>query len=310
MGLDRVNAEMLLFEAAYKPITGKVLTIGRQTIGLTAPEAKNLILEYGLPLLHDAGELDSRTVGWNQAKEYITDISFFKMFSNAEVHALDVIDYEGAEVICDLNSPISHTYKENYDFIVNGSCLDNIFDPATSIKNISELLKPGGRVYHFEWGNSHAAAYLKFSPDWFLDYYAINNFKDCKVYIRYSPNSVGVNIDGTKTSQFAQRSSNALEIFHFDPLRVINGIVGYDDSNISAFGRWYVEVIAEKGQQSTSGVSPIQKHYRPNPEAHQPYIDSVQSFQRSRRPLFSRPSPYRVNNFENISDRLRCVATY
>lgn len=311
MGLDRVNVEMLLFEARHRPITGRLLTIGRQAIGLSASEARGLIRDYGLPLLTDAVEADTQTHGRQADRPYISDRSLFAMFSTAEVHALDVTDYEGAEVICDLNLPLPAKYESSYDFIVNGSCLDNIFDPATSIKNISRLLKPGGRVYHFEWGNSHETAYLKFSPDWFLDYYAINRFADCKSYIRYEPNSVGLNIDGTRTAQYAVRSENQLEIHHFDPLVEIGGVTGYDDSRIAAFGRWYVETVAEKGESSSSDISPIQKHYRADAAAHAPYIESVQRFNRSPRPLFRRPAPHALPRaHEQLSPWMTCVATY
>src|SRR5215471_18899596 len=33
------------------------------------------------------------------------------------------------------------------DFLFGGSVLDNIFDPATYMVNVSKLLRPGGRVF-------------------------------------------------------------------------------------------------------------------------------------------------------------------
>ena len=36
---------------------------------------------------------------------------------------------------------------------------------------------------HIECAGGVPGAYLMYSPEWFFSYYAINNFKDCKVYV-------------------------------------------------------------------------------------------------------------------------------
>ena len=73
---------------------------------------------------------------------FISDASFFRLFSNATYHCLDVSDYEGAEIVHDLCQDVPENLHEQFDVTVNGSCLDNIFDPATAIKNMSK------RSYH------------------------------------------------------------------------------------------------------------------------------------------------------------------
>ena len=67
-------------------------------------------------------------------------------------------------------------------FVYNGSVLDNVFDPAKCIRNVSRMLKDDAVVFHYEGAIHSSPAYLKFTPDWFFDYYAINGFADLQAY--------------------------------------------------------------------------------------------------------------------------------
>jgi SAM-dependent methyltransferase len=194
MGIDGFAARMILHEHRHRPIKGTVLTIGRQSIGLTAEEMDNLLEVTGATKCRLTYEIDKATVGVSRARPYITQESFFGAFTDAKVLSLDVSAYEGADIVCDLQGKIRWRHKGIADFIYNGSCLDNIFDPAAAMRNMSRLLKPDGRVYHYEQGNSHPTAYLKYSADWFMDFYALNEFNDCKVYIADKPNTLGVSL--------------------------------------------------------------------------------------------------------------------
>jgi hypothetical protein len=39
------------------------------------------------------------------------------------------------------------------DFLVDGSTLDNVFDPISTLRNAVKLLKPDGRLYLSNLGN-------------------------------------------------------------------------------------------------------------------------------------------------------------
>ena len=83
---------------------------------------------------------------------FISDDSFFRLFSNATDHCLDVSHYEFAEIVHDLCQAVPENLYEQFDFIFNWSCLDNIFDPATAMKNMSRMLRPGGRCLRVRGG--------------------------------------------------------------------------------------------------------------------------------------------------------------
>lgn len=287
MGLNAISASMLLAEHRYRPITGVFLTIGRQTIGLTAIQCDALLQRYGIEKRPGAEyKIDGQTTGYAPENAYVSQESFFGAFCDAKVESIDVTNYENADIVHDLQDDLPTEYHGYADFVLNGSCLDNIFDPAAAIKNMSRLLKSGGRIYHFEQGNAHATAYLKYSADWFFDYYAINNFEDCKTYIVDSPNTVDVPTIGAIPAGLKRRSPFTAVVYNFNPYVETPNGAGYDCSSIEAFSRYEIHCIAEKKEDSTEDRKPIQKHYRVDPVHRAICLESARRFRDSPRPLF------------------------
>jgi hypothetical protein len=308
MGLDLLAATFILNEHKYRPIKGRILTIGRQSIGLTAAQMDRLLKVYGIPKRRGhVYRPEGSTVGVVRSSDMISQESFFGAFTDAEVRSIDVSDYEDADIVCDLQGHVPKELYENADFIYNGSCLDNIFDAPAAVRNMTRLLKKDGRVYHYEQGNSHPTAYLKYSADWFMDYYAINQFNDCKTYVCDKPVSLTIpliphrsgkplNI-GTATPAIRE---HGIIIYCFNPF-VDNGSgCGYDCSSVEAVTRYEIHCIAEKGPDATSERSPIQKHYRVDPEHKKISYDRVVRFNKSARPLYSNPFPFNADRIPRI----------
>ena len=316
MGISVVAAAMILHEHKYRPLHGTVLMIGRQSVGLTGEQMDRLLDFHGVAKRPSVSyELDTVTVGVSRAEAYITQESFFAAFADVEVKSLDVSAYEQADIVCDLQQTLSEDYFEYADFIFNGSCLDNIFDPAAAIRNISRLLRLGGRVYHFEQGNSHPTAYLKYSADWFMDYHALNNFEDCKTYIVDSPNSLGVPLIQKQQVAAARRSKYDLIVYSFNPYVVHGHGSGFDCSSVEAFSRYEVHCIAEKGRASTCHRSPIQKHYRTDIEHQKICTASAKRFLNSPRPTFTHNLPFEPDEIPRIDssdypEQMRPVAVF
>jgi hypothetical protein len=160
------------------------------------------------------------------------------------VHALDHSDYEGAEVIHDLTKPLPEHLKGIADFIVDGSTLDNVFDPGRTIQHYADLLRPGGRIVMANMLSNHHEPYNMMPPLWYLDYFTVNGFTDCKTYIGVFPSA-------------DNESSNAFCIdltWLMDPSRHVSSFVSPYTMGVLVF--------AEKGLNSTSDVFPSQQHYR------------------------------------------------
>ena len=142
MGLNKHNIEFTLFENKYKQIHGDYLSLGKQTINIDKVELRKLLKKY------DADEIKIDEVFSKSKKDYKTrhgtgnifDHELISIISDCYYNCLDISDYEGANILHDMNYEIPQKYHEKFDFIFNGSCLDNVFDPITFLKNTTKML--------------------------------------------------------------------------------------------------------------------------------------------------------------------------
>jgi len=178
-------AGLLFDEHNRRHISGDVLTIGRQSVLLSYTECLAMLAARLIGARAGVLEFDKETVGAVEGpgKKYITDRSFFATFTDATVQALDVSGYEGAVLIHDLNAELPSNLWGVADFIFDGSCLDNLFDPARAIKSMSAMLRPGGRLFCFAHATPIQSAYICLSPDWFWDFFRVNNYMYQSVFI-------------------------------------------------------------------------------------------------------------------------------
>lgn len=243
---------MILNEHKYRPITGKYLSVGKHTVTIPADKifeifARNSIPDEQLAKIYaDSANIDTAT---RHGKGSIFDHSLISSFSDCEYNCLDVSDYEGATIIHNMNNDIPEQYHNTYDFIYNGSCMDNLFDPVTFIKNTSKMLKPGGRVVHLECACAVAGAYLSYSPEWFFSFYAINGFLDCKVYATVARESSG------------NPHSFNTDLFLWNPYFTRVDNYDYIEGCKSVNGLMHLLIVAEKQENSTNDVIPMQSHY-------------------------------------------------
>jgi SAM-dependent methyltransferase len=274
MAIPEMIARAILVEHKYKPITGNGLLIGRQTMPYSVQQAVQMLNEEGVPLRKGidiaSPSLIDTTTRYGANKNQINDVGFFSLFCDAKFSALDVTDYEGAEIVHDMQNPIPDSLANTVDFMWNGSCLDNIFDSAAAMRNTARMLRPGGRVILMESGTPHHNAYTMYSPAYFFDFFAINNFADCKIYTcLFEPPS----IHEGPFDMFAWKNHFDVALWqyplHLFPSRM--AVVNF--------------VIAEKGANSTWDRMPVQGQYRPN---HDPYQEIFARFQKSPRPVMRR----------------------
>jgi hypothetical protein len=132
------------------------------------------------------------------------------------------------------------------------------------------MLKAGGRVFMLEIGTPHHNAYTMFSPAFLFDYFAINDFADCKLY------ACVFNPDHIHTGPFhfyVWRSfDNTLWNFPFDAF----------PANTALF----TLIIGEKGERSTWRRKPVQGQYR---QDQGPYRAAFQTYAHSPRPRLKLP---------------------
>jgi hypothetical protein len=271
MGITSQIVEPLAREHVYKPLRGDALFIGRQTIYYTAPAILQLLHEYGIePGIDPAAiEIDLSTVA--RSKEFvgeklITDVSLMKLFGLTKVMALDHSSRENADLIHDLCYPVPKALCESADILIDGSTLDNVFTPSIVLQNFTRLLRPGGRMFLINAYSSFESAYVIMPPMWYVDYFVMNGFADCRVYVML----------------YSDQGCNVFSADLKEVHRLGIGMGFFPSARAGA-----TIVFAEKGEASTSDRLPIQQHYRP-PEDWQIYNANLSAMLTSKRPHLSR----------------------
>jgi len=268
MGLGFQAVDAIGREQAYRPIRGDILFIGRQGTYMTPAELAAQLRFHGHAVDPSAIEIDRTTMHRRPGYgEIVTDRSIFRALGIDSVKALDVSPYEGAEIIHDLNRALPDNLKEIADFIVDGSTLDNVFDPAMVLRNFAQLLRPGGRLITINTLNTRDNAFTICPPDWFLDYFVENGFSDCKVY-------VCAGFAGCYTSYWLDTRYIVAE----RPTRLVFP---------SMLWAYYTLVFAEKSAASTTDRAPTQNTYR-SAEEWTRYLAQLSTINRSPRPHLAR----------------------
>jgi SAM-dependent methyltransferase len=180
---------------------------------------------------------------------FISDSTFFGMLGVEVVHAIDHSDYEGANIIVDLNRPISAEYEGFADFIFGGSVLDNVFDPACYMRNITRMLRPGGRLIDVNSSSFGEHPYVLMSPAWYFDYCVINQFASCSLYVSEGGPAL------------------ARDECHIYGLNLKPDFEAIPDLGDPGSGmRTHVIMVAEKDEVTSWELSPSQDQYRSDKE--------------------------------------------
>ena len=275
MGLLNPVCEFLVQLHKEKPLGPKVLFISRQTVPLTEEALDRLLSRHGLENQNDGPvEFDEDTRG-AAGQRYISDKYFMRALGVKDYAAIDVTAYEGADLVWDLGVPIPDEFKGKYDFIYNGGCFDNMFNPGVALMNLSAMLRPGGRMVCMESAASWNGPYVMFSPGWFNDFYVVNNYERSAVYLAtYRDND---------------------QLFH-GPWRMDYINMGADPNGCPPEAlngdRILILTWAEKGESSTDHVQPVQYQYRTTQELRTTF-KRLDAGLRSRAPLMidGRPIP-------------------
>lgn len=277
MGISVCMAHSLLREHAYKPIRGDVLLLGRQTMYFSPEKAIEMMMDTGT-LVGDTShiEIDSTTV---QSKDdrYLRDDEFFRLIGVPKIRALDHSAYEGADIIHDLTTPIPDRLAGTADFLIDGSTLDNVFDTATALRNMARLLRPGGRLFSLNMASNHYTPYTIITAHWLMDYFTVNAFADCKVYI-FVHKGNWTNFYAVNPHKIAKDKTIPL--------------------NFTSEHLMGVLLIAEKGARSTWDKTPVQQAYRSD-EAWESFAENLEMIKNS-----PRPDPVRSDYgcFLNVND--------
>lgn len=145
-------------------VFGRVLMLGRQSMKL-----KERFKDRLDDLMEERG-LDFDCAAFEQEDGYAETL-FTKLGADS-VEAMDFSDFEGANLVHDLNAPVPEDYVGRYDVIFDGGTTEHVFDVAASMDNINRMLAPGGIfISAVPANNWFGHGFYQFGPELVFSYW-------------------------------------------------------------------------------------------------------------------------------------------
>ena len=170
-------------------IKGDILTLGQQSVWIKYWQARKILKKYNLsefPLKRgfDYSNKAKAFENTNKAKNPSAQALLTMMGAN-NVEAIDFSDYEDADIIHDLNFPVSKNLLDKYDAILDIGSTEHIFDLPMVLKNMCDMLKPGGSLFlSYPCSNYIDHGFYSISPTLLFDFFKINGFSNLRAYLR------------------------------------------------------------------------------------------------------------------------------
>lgn len=167
MGID-VHGLSFLRYAKKLCNFGKTITIGRQAI--------------------DANESVVRTsiaTNANYRNERYCEQLLIDYFGSTVVDSIDNSSFEGASIVHDMNQALPPNVQSLYETVIDGGCLEHIYNIPQALKNCSLLCKHGGQIVHILPANNFCGhGFWQFSPELFFSLYSVENgYQDTEVFL-------------------------------------------------------------------------------------------------------------------------------
>lgn len=212
---------------------GQVICLGEPHFGYSLRDLSAFCLEIGLEVAESQQ---------HEANSPLTAQSFFSWLGFASCLSMDYSDYEGAEIIHNLNEPdLAEEHHGIADLIVDAGTLEHVFHLPNALKVVHNLLRPEGLVYHHNPSNGYLDhGFYQICPTLYYDYYRENRYEivSANLINRY-------------------RGVISSEPYLTDVYR--NKGMFY---SVDKLERCTVAFVARKTIQSTFGAIPTQSYYR------------------------------------------------
>lgn len=173
MGIAK-GAIAFLFELKKTTkLKGVICQLGKQTTYVTDEEFCNLGKTFGFTIDQSTFTHQDKAL----KKGMISDVDLFTGLGFDEVRSIDYSDFEDADYVLDLNNPVPESLHNKFDAIYDGGTLEHVFNFPQSLKNIHNMLKPGGIIMHASPSHNHVDhGFYMFSPTIYYDYYTANSY--------------------------------------------------------------------------------------------------------------------------------------
>jgi hypothetical protein len=152
MGIDAPAAKFLCSEVKRGVHLGRMLTLGHHAVYMGGAEYRSLIESLGV-----------------HCQETVFADDLFRGLGAESVDIMDASNYEGANLLHDLNEPISQDLVEKYDCVFDGGTLEHVFNFPIALRNSLDMVKVGGHFITIAPANGFCGhGFYQFSPELFF----------------------------------------------------------------------------------------------------------------------------------------------
>ncbi len=159
MGID-LNGAQLLIRAQKSGVSfARVATLGRQRNLCDRQTLLAILGASGYQLTEDRVQrfLDPK-------REYAEE--FLSILGAKDIFAIDASDFEGAQIVHDMNQPIPDALDSSFDVVIDGGTLEHIFNLPVALGNAIRMVRPDGRFVSLNQANNFCGhGFYQFSPE-------------------------------------------------------------------------------------------------------------------------------------------------
>lgn len=242
MGLSKCTLRLLLDEARREPFGGSVVVLGKQDVWFTEDTLRSCAAAAGVRLRDVPLTLSPKPGPASEG--YLSDDSMLKALGFTDYFALDVSDYEAADIIRhNLNSAtVPSELEGRFDVVIDGGTLEHVFHLPNAMSALGRMVHAEGRVIHASPSSNHIDhGFYMFSPTFFWDYYSANRFELPTVHV----------------VRYPQRHwDRPWDVYEYTPGALDPVSFGGLDG-----GLFMIWCVARKTADSTTGVIPEQRGY-------------------------------------------------
>lgn len=175
MGISSFDGLALLSLSGRGQMGDEILCFGRPELFLTKQYLQQLV--HGLSLSWTSDEID-RIVESKYGERFLERAGF------RTIRCLDASQYEGADIVHDLNKPIPATLEGVTNFLYVNGTIEHVFDIGTALHNVTRLLRVGGTVLLTGPANGQCGhGFYQFSPELFYRFFEVNGYENARVYV-------------------------------------------------------------------------------------------------------------------------------
>jgi SAM-dependent methyltransferase len=162
-----INSLLFLVQARRAGVPmERVLTIGRHELNVYPRTLCKVLSKAGFPT-----DLFAPGRPVNRFAEPV-----FMALGAKKVLSMDASDFEGADIVHDLNTPIDDSLKQSFDVVYDDGTLEHVFNVPVALKNCMEMLKPGGTfICQTAANNWFGHGFYQFSPELFYNVFSRDN---------------------------------------------------------------------------------------------------------------------------------------